>query len=525
MFTLIRQFGAATACAVFLVAPYVQAQESLVKGEALVRLQSIPLSKPMNYEQIYLDDQVELLTLLTTKALDSSAAWNTTSNGWNLYRINLRADLESALRQRVTTSNGTIRTLSQTADTSLAQHYADTLSGAELDQALQFYQSNTGKQYLAYQRALRQAYARGQVAFEQMRLDPSVGAGKSNAELHALWLARNKLPRESTEQAYPFHVKTLQPLFPAVSPQDLAFNLAAGAVPGSEAMKRLDTHFTPEERAQVTQYLASPVAAKELTAIKAWHTKFAKQPEILPMVIGEVVGIASVIQRWRKIRGEPDALPKSMAKIDPASIEVPDSLDAVQLDDSAPDRLKACLPTVGNAQRDQLQKLVSNRDYLRTSTTFSSPDVQAFYTTRGDRGACVRTTAAGYPILGVDSFASTVSIVGMTDAQAQAWRRKIARAIASTGSATALAIADNGNAFEVNFAVEARSPQRMVYYMRFRPKGTYNEADFGIVERGPGLRSVSVTSTTGPDGVQRSSRSVIATAEDRRRDDEARKSP
>ena len=56
MFTLIRQFGAATACAVFLVAPHVQAQESLVKGEALVRLQSIPLSKPMNYEQIYLDD-------------------------------------------------------------------------------------------------------------------------------------------------------------------------------------------------------------------------------------------------------------------------------------------------------------------------------------------------------------------------------------------------------------------------------------------------------------------------------------
>ncbi|MBS7807242.1 DUF2059 domain-containing protein [Variovorax sp. PCZ-1] len=509
-----------------LVASFVspsQAQESLVKGETLVRLQTIPLSKPMNFEQKYVDDQIDYLARIGVKALDTSSAWNITSPGWNIYFVNLRADLEATLRQRTNSANASLRTLSQNAETSLAQTYASTLSEAELDQAVQFYQSATGKKFLAYQRALRQAYYRGQSVYENMRATPGVGLGKTDAELRSAWLASNKMPADAPTGAYAFHVNILQPLFPSVPASDLAFNLAAGAMPGGEAMRRLDMLLSAEERAEVTQYLASPSSAKEIAAVKAWQAKMNNRPEVVPMFASSLLGIIGVIERWRNHRGNPDALPRSVAKIDPATLQMPESLQTHRLDSDAVEQLKACLPGSSATTLSSVERFVQNREFTRASTTYFNPDARAFYATRGERAACIKTTAAGYPILPPESFAGTVSVVGVSEEQLLEWRKKLARSIAATGSAASLLIFPNGNAFEINFAVQApNSPQTLVYSMRFRPNGTFAESDYGIVEKMPGMRSLSNTATAGADGIERKTRSVLVTADEIRRDNETR---
>ena len=103
-------------------------QESLLKAENLVRLQSVPLSRPMTFEQVFSSELLDYVAWLSTRALDSSSAWGPANRGWNVYRLNLRIDLEEKMGQRWQTAAGTLRSLAQNPDTSLAQFWSDVLS-------------------------------------------------------------------------------------------------------------------------------------------------------------------------------------------------------------------------------------------------------------------------------------------------------------------------------------------------------------------------------------------------------------
>lgn len=503
------------------LAGFASAQDALTKAEGLVRAQSIPLSKLMTFEQAYPAEVLDYLGWLTLRTLDTSSAWNPKNRGWNLYRINLQIDLEEKLRLRWQTASGAIRSLSQTPETSLAQFWANSLTPAELDQTLEFYQSAPGKKFLAYQNELRRAYYRGKLVFEQLRFDPTLGpANQPLADFRRNWLAQNKIPPESTSEAYAFHAQALQRIFPGVPVADLVFDLSAGAVPGSPSMARLNDFLTPAEREAVRTFLKSGVSTKELPATKAWQESVARTLDLLPLLIGDIRSLVDVTTSWQRTRADPEALPRSIAKIDAASVKIPDALGLERLEESGPAHLKQCLPSLADASVKDMEKFIQAKTYRSASNTYYASGTPSMYLTRGEYGACVATTNAGYPVLAVDSFANSVYIVGISEAQNRDWYRKVAQEIAAEGSSESLVVMQNGNAFEVSYAIDARSPAQLIYKIKFLQAGTYKPSNYRIVENPATFKSISVITTSGPNGVQRASKSIVSTPDDLKRDAE-----
>lgn len=500
------------------------AQEALAKAESLVRVQSIPMSRLMTFEQAYPVEFLDYIGWLTLRSLDTSSSWSPKNRGWNLYRLNLRIDLEEKLRNRWQAAGGTIRSLSQTPDTSLAKYYADSISPVELDEALEFYQSAAGKKFLSYQNELRRAYYRGKLVFEQLRFDPTLGAlNQSGVDLRRSWLAQNKLPPESTTEAYAFHAQVLQRIFPALPATELIFDLAAGALPGTPAMDRLNNALNASERDAVRKFLASGVATKELPAIKLWHESIAKTLDLLPLLIGDIRSLLELTVSWKRTRADPEALPRSIARMDSASIKVPDALTLTRLEEAGPIQLKQCLPSLADSSIAAMEKFIQTKGYRTSSQTYYATATASIFITRNEYGACVATTPPGYPVLGVDSFVNSVYVNGMTDSQTQEWFRKIAQDIAVDGSSESLVIMPNGNAFEVAYAINARSPAELLYMIRFMQAGTFKPENYHIVEIAPGFKSISSTTTSGSNGVQRASKSIISTPDDLKRDAASRK--
>lgn len=460
-------------CLCLALSGLVSGQEALVKAEALVRAQTVPLSRPMTFEQAYPGEMLDYIGWLMLRTLDSSSAWTPNNRGWNLYRVNLAIDLEEKLRIRWQAASGTVRSLSQTPETSLAKHLADSLTPDELGEILAFYQSASGKKFLTYQNELRGAYYRGKLVFEKLRFDPAFGpVSQSTAELRRNWLAKNSLPPEATSEAYSFHAQALQRIFPGVPMSELVFDLAAGAVPGTPAMARLSNALTHVERDAVRQFLKSTASAKELAAIKVWQDSVAKTLDLLPLWVGDIRSLANVSADWQQIRANPESLPRSIAKIDVASIKIPETLALARLDDSGASKLKQCLPSTDDSAVKRMERFIEAKTYLTESTYHYSPATPAVFVTRGAYGACVSTTSGGYPVLSVDSFAGSISVVGMSDAENREWLSKVAQHIAAEGRSESLVALQNGNAFEVTYAVDARSPSRLLYKTRFLLAGT-----------------------------------------------------
>ncbi len=503
------------ACAFMAAISASYAQESLVKAEALVRMQSIPLSRPMTFEQAYSAELLDYAAWLCMRALDTSSAWGPANRGWNLYRLNLRMDLEEKQNQRWQTSSGTIRSLSQNPDTSLAKYWSDALSPAELDELSSFYQSAAGKKFLSYQSDLQRAYYRGKLVFEQLKFDPTLpNHNPSIPELRALWLKRNSLPPESTTQAYAFHAQALQRIFPTIPLSDLVFDLAGGATPGTPAMDRLNNALTESEREAVRDFLKSPLAAKELQATKAWKDSVQKTQDLVPLVISDIRGLVELITSWQKTRADPDSLPRSIAAIEPDTFKIPETLNPERLEDSGMVRLKQCLPTTSERDLQDMEKFIQNKEFLKASKTIRYVATPALYVTRGQYGACIPTTAAGYPVMAVDSFAESISVVGMPEAESQAWYRRIAQELAANGSSDSLITSAGGNAFEVSYAIDVRRPTQLIYKIKFMPAGTFNASSYRITVNPSIFKSIITTSTGGTGGISRKAKSILSTPED-----------
>lgn len=494
------------------------AQESLLKAEALVRVQSIPISKVMNFEQAYSAEQLEFAAWLSVLALDSSSAWGPKNRGWNLYRVNMRIDMEEKLRSRWQSSSGTIRSLSQNPDTSLAKFWADALAPAEIDELLVFYESPAGKKFLAYQNDLRRAYYRGKLAFEEFKFDPSfVGTNPSIANQQSAWLSRHNMPPESSTQTYAFHAQSLQRIFPSTAIAELIFNLAVGAVPGTPAMDRLNNSLNESERETIRTFLKSPVSTKELAATKAWQETINKSRDLMPLLIGDIRSHLDLVSSWQKIRSDPESLPRSIAIIDPSSVAIPDTLNPERLEDSGLERYKKCLPTVSDRSVQDMERFIQSKDFLKASRITVIPASRAMYVTRGSYGACIHTTVAGYPILGVDSFANSVYVVGMTETENQDWFRRVAQEVTANGSSNSLLISPNGNAFEISYAIDARQAGQLIYKIKFMLSGTYKPTDYRVVIKPTVFKSISTVSSIGPTGAPRLSKSILSSPEDLKR--------
>lgn len=495
------------------------AQELLAKGEELVASEAIPLSRPMNFEQGHPDEFVELISLLALRSLDSSNAWNPHSAGWDMYRVNMLVDMDEKLRARWQTTSGRVRTLSQTPDTALARFFSEQLTAAELDQAIEFYKSPAGKKFLSYQVQLAKTYYRGRYGFEKYSMDqlaPGV-TPKSPMELKKDWLLAQKLPEQPPSEAYAFHARTLQRIFPQVSPTDLVFYLAVGAVPNTPAMDRLNALLPEDARDAVTKFLNSPVAQKELAAIKSWQEVMNKSFEPAAFFQGDLKSMLDVIVAWQKQRSLPNALPKSMVKIDASTIKVADTFSMVPLEVEGTKALRECMPSVTDSTRDSFEKFVQSKEYNRTSNAYFVQDENSFFMTRGSFGACVPTTRAGYPVVPLDSYAGTIRVSGMEDNQVREWRRKISTDLATSGFSHSLVVANTGNAYEVEYAVDALAISRLIYRYKFMAKGSFRAEDYQTVLNVPAFRSISKTMIT-TNGVTRPQKLLIPSQADLKRD-------
>ena len=377
----------------------VYGQPNLVKAEELVRSQSIPFSRVMTFEYVNPPESWDYLAWLVTRRLDASSAWGPQNIGWNLYLFNVRLDLEERFRLRWQTTAGSIRSLAQSAPTSLGKHYADNLKEEELADLLRFYKSPTGKKFLAYQNSLRIAYYRGRLVLEQARFNSSLGSlSQTDAELQRNWLIQNKLPPESANEAYAFHGRTLQQLFPGVALRDLIFGLVAGAVPGTPAMMRIDNSLSSDESQEIDRHLLSATHAKELISIRIWHDAVFKTLDLLPIFLGDIRSLSEVVAHWQKTRSDPLALPRSIATVRPSDVLPPDTLAPVRLEEGGAKLLKQCLPSLSESAIAEFESFIASKKYLTNARTNLMSSEANFFLSRGEFGACVHTTPAGSPM-------------------------------------------------------------------------------------------------------------------------------
>jgi hypothetical protein len=498
------------------------AQESIVKAEELIRLQDIPLSRPAPFETMHPPEQLEYLAWLALRATDTSTSWNPRNRAWTLYRANIRYSLEQSLRQRWQSSAGAIRSLAQNPDTALARFYADGLSGAELDEALAFFRGEAGKKYLAYLRELKRAYYSGLLELDRIGIDPAYGApGDSVAERRKAWLAKNSVSLEPPPLGYGFHARSAAAVFPSAKADTLVFALIAGAPPGTEAFRRLDARLSAEDRGAVTRFVKSGAAEKEKKARAAWNAAILKSRDVLPVALNDVRSIVDVVAQWRKVRADPRALPRSIVQVDPASIEIPQAYATVALADAGlAAAMKACIPGVSEH---------AIRTFAEPSASVGRvvylPESRNLFVSRQGSGVCIPTTIPGYPVPALNSFVGTLRVVGLDDGATLAWHRAVAQEVAANGASESLIVLPNGNAYEITYAVNVRSPHSLIYSWRLLLAGTYEPKSYRTVQPAPefrALQSIGTVAATGAADVVRHEKSLFSTPADLQREDERR---
>jgi hypothetical protein len=214
----------------------VRAQDAIVKAEELIRLQWIPLSRQVSFEQHYPDEAIDYMAWRTLRMLDASSAWNPNNRAWNIYRVNIRYDTELTLRRRWQSGSGTIRSLAENPDTSLAKFYTDAITIEELEKILTFYRGAVGKKYLQYLTEIRRVYYRGNLEFDRISIDPAYGSVDDTAtDRRRAWLQQKGISLDPPPRDYDFHIKAAQGIFAGADAANLVFALLAGAPPGSEA--------------------------------------------------------------------------------------------------------------------------------------------------------------------------------------------------------------------------------------------------------------------------------------------------
>ncbi len=508
---------------VALLAMPATAQESIVRSEDLIRLQDVPLSMPVSFEQAHSSEQMDFLAWIATRALDpTSSSWNPRHRAWALYRANIRYSVEQSLRRRWAGAAGIVRSISQNPDTALAKFYADAFSPQELDEALAFHRSETGKTYVSYQRDLRRVLFSGMLELDRIGMDPAYGSPEASlADRRRAWLAEKGIALDAIPPGYAFHLASARALLPSARADTLAFALLAGAPPGTDAFHFLDSRVSSAQRETVTRYLESPAGEKEKKARAAWGEALGKSRDLLPLAVNDLRAVGDVVQRWRKLRADPRSLPRSIVQIDPATVSVPDEYAATDLRNAdAIESVKACMPNTSDATAATLVERARSGP-PNTVLALSNPGSSALLVVRQRTGACIPTTVPGYPIPAVSSFAGTIRVIGMDREQDRAWRYAIAQEIAAFGASDSLVVMREGNAFEVSYAVNVQAPHALIYSHRFLRKGTYDPKRYRIVQRGEQFRSIEVLQQGSGDEL-RFEKILYSTAEEVKRDQDRR---
>lgn len=508
--------------AVLTFANAARAQEALVKAEELIRLQDIPLARPASFESQHPPEQLDYLAWVVVRVLDKSSSWNPRNRAWALYRANVRYSMEQSLRERWKASAGIIRSLSQNPDTALAQFYADRLSPKELDEALAFFRGPAGKSYVAYLRNLKQIYYAGLIELDRVSFDPEFGAaGDSLAERRKAWLARKGVSLETVPPGYNFHLSTARALAPSSKPENVAFALIAGAPPGSEALRRLDARLSSSDREAVSEYLRSSAADHERAARQAWGQAIAKGRDVLPLLVNDLRSMTDVVAQWQKVRADPTSLPRSIAQVDPATVVVNEDYPKIVLaDDGADPAIRACLPGVGDAT---VRRLIDGAKTPNLRSTVSMPNAGKVLLARQGVAACIPTTLPGYPVPVLHSFTGTIRVVGMTGSQERSWHGAVVQEVAAFGASESLVVLPNGNAFEVTYAVNVRSPDSLIYGSRILFSGSYDAARYRTVVKAPEFKTLILTGNvfSGSD-VPRFEKLLLTTPEELKRDEARR---
>jgi hypothetical protein len=486
-------------------------------AEELVRLKAIPFSGPMEFDRHYSEEDLELLSWLAVRALDASAAWTPRAPSWPLYRANIRNDIEVTLRRGWLDISAALRGLAENPRTSLARFYADTLSAEEIGQLTAFHRGAPGRAYARYVDELRRATRRGTIEIDRMLLD--IAAGPAGAVPGEARRGLNLRPGEMPPD-YAFHVAAaMREALPGAPAEIVLHTLVAAAPPGSEAFRRLDAMLGAEARGAVDAMLASPAAARELEARRRWIAALSESGALLMPTGGNQRGLHAVIADWKALRGRPGTPPRAGMPVDPDRIVVPATLERLPLADPATAAaLRRCMPGVSEATIRSLAASRGRRPAGQLDQILSADGEPNMIATRRGVAACLPTTAAGFPVPALNSFAGTIRVIGMGEAETRAWRARIAQEIAASGVSASLVVMADGAAFEATYAVDLRLPARLVYATRFLPPGAYDRRRYRTVVDGAAHRSVSLSSAIEPGDIPLRRKSLIAAPEDEARE-------
>jgi hypothetical protein len=486
-------------------------------AEELVRLKAIPFSGAMEFERHYSEEDLELLSWLVVRALDASPAWTPRAPTWNLYRANIRNDIEVTLRRGWLDISAALRGLAESPRTSLARFYADTLSAEEIGQLIAFHRGAPGRAYARYVDELRRATRRGTVEIDRRLLD--LAAAQAGAAPADAWRGLDLRPGEMPP-GYAFHVAAaMREALPGVPAEIVLHTLVAAAPPGSEAFRRLDAMLGAEARGAVDLMLASPIAAREQEARRRWIAALSESGAVLmPMGAGQR-GLQGMVADWKALRGHPGTPPRPAAPVDPDRVVVPAAHERLPLADPATAAaLGRCMPGVSQATIRSLAAGRGGRSANQIDQILSAGGEPNMIATRRGMAVCLPTPAAGFPVPALNSFAGTIRVAGMGEPETRAWRARIAQEIAASGVSESLVVMADGAAFEATFAVDLRLPARLVYATRFLPPGAYDRRRYRTVVDGAAHRSISLSTAIEPGDIPLRRKSLIATPEDEARE-------
>lgn len=111
----------------------------------------------------------------------------------------------------------------------------------------------------------------------------------------------------------------------------------------------------------------------------------------------------------------------------------------------------------------------------------------------GSTGICISQSANHYPIFAGEAFLVTANPQGVPPGITEGWYADIARRIAEKGRATVAYVYPNGNAYVVNYWVEAPNKDALQYASEFKKAGTWETGTYDYRFSNASISSMSVT--------------------------------
>lgn len=106
---------------------------------------------------------------------------------------------------------------------------------------------------------------------------------------------------------------------------------------------------------------------------------------------------------------------------------------------------------------------------------------------------CLPLTPAKLPVLPLDLILQTVTPAGAEPAAAAQYAREISAALTQGGFARGLLPMENGNAYQVMYAVSADKPYEIAFDSRLLKAGEYKPADYAVRLGGAPIKTVGIS--------------------------------